>query len=206
MLPRRVRILADRLAGRLPPSARVLDLGIGDGKIAATLQAARPDISMRGADVLVRPEAEVPVDLFDGETLPYAGDYFDAVLVVDVLHHTTDPRRLLAEARRVCRGAILLKDHLADPWLGRARLRVMDRVGNARHGVALTYNYLDRSAWRALFRDVGLREESWEEKLGLYPAPTRWLFEDSLHFLAELRAREPEGRAARSSAALRPRR
>jgi ubiquinone/menaquinone biosynthesis C-methylase UbiE len=188
VFPRRVRILAERLAPRIPEGARTLDLGCGDGRIGAAVKAARPDVDVRGADVLERPKTFVEVDVFDGKTLPYADRTFDAVMLVDVLHHTDDPAGALKEARRVCRGSILIKDHLADPWLGRARLKLMDRVGNARHGVALTYNYLDRRAWRALFREVGLTEVSWDEKLRLYPAAMRWLFEDSLHFLAELKA------------------
>src|SRR6185295_13206781 len=37
----------------------------------------------------------------DGYDLPFAGDSFDAVLLVAVLEHTHEPWRLLAEARRV---------------------------------------------------------------------------------------------------------
>ena len=140
--------------------------------------------------MLARPKTHVPVDVFDGKTLPYADRSFDAVLIVDVLHHTEDPAALLQEARRVCRGVVILKDHLADPWLAVARLRLMDVVGNARHGVALTYNYWKRAQWQAAFRDVGLAEGAWEEKLGLYPMAAAWLFEDGLHFLARLRATE----------------
>jgi SAM-dependent methyltransferase len=187
VFPRRIRVLAERLAPLLPQGGRVLDLGCGDGQIAAGVLALRPELSIRGVDVLARPKTHIAVDLFDGAILPYADGSFDAVMIVDVLHHCADPAGLLREARRVSRASVLLKDHLADPWLGRLRLRVMDRVGNLRHGVALTYNYLDRKAWRAMFREVGLVEAYWQEKLGLYPPAARWLFEDSLHFLVELR-------------------
>lgn len=185
--PRRVRVLAERLAPHLPEQARVLDFGSGDGMVAANVLALRPDLSIRGADVLARPEAHVPVDLFDGTTLPYADGEFDAVMIVDVLHHTEDPAAVLREARRVCCGVLVLKDHLCDPWLGRARLRLMDFIGNAHHGVTLTYNYWNRARWRATFREVGLKEEWWSEHLGLYPVAAAWLFEDSLHFLGRLR-------------------
>ena len=94
VFPRRVRILADRLAPRIPEGARTLDLGCGDGRIGAAVQAARPDVSVRGADVLERPQTFLEVDVFDGKTLPYADRTFDAVLLVDVLHHTDDPGAL----------------------------------------------------------------------------------------------------------------
>lgn len=187
VFPRRVRILAQRLAPHLPETGRALDLGCGDGRIAAAVQAARPGLAVRGADVLIRPKTHVAVDRFDGNTLPYEDRRFDAVMIVDVLHHADDPIRVLREAARVCRGVLVLKDHLSDPWLGRLRLTVMDVVGNARHGVCLANAYWDRARWRAAFRDVGLEEQFWDERLGLYPPPLRWLLEDSLHFLARLR-------------------
>ena len=59
-------------------------------------------------------------------------------------------------------------------------------MGNARHGVHLANAYWVRARWRAAFRDLALKEESWNEQLGLYPRPLRWLIEDSLHFLARL--------------------
>ena len=77
----------------------MLDLGCGDGQIAAGVQALRPELTLRGADVLVRPKTRIEVDLFDGATLPYSDRSFDAVMIVDVLHHTDDPARILREAR-----------------------------------------------------------------------------------------------------------
>ncbi len=186
VFPRRVRVLAERIAPHVPETGSVLDLGCGDGQIGAGVLALRPGLSIRGADVLVRPKTHIPVDAFDGTTLPYGDRAFDAVMIVDVLHHTDDPVRVLREAGRVCRGVVVLKDHLCDPWLGRARLTVMDVVGNARHGVHLANAYWERARWRAAFRELGLEEQFWNEKLGLYPRPLRWLVEDSLHFLARL--------------------
>jgi 2-polyprenyl-6-hydroxyphenyl methylase/3-demethylubiquinone-9 3-methyltransferase len=37
----------------------------------------------------------------DGYQLPFASDSFDVILLVAVLEHTSEPRRVLAEARRV---------------------------------------------------------------------------------------------------------
>jgi SAM-dependent methyltransferase len=187
VLGRRVVVLAERLAGLVPPEAKLLDLGCGDGRVSAAIRTARPDVDVRGADLLVREGTPIPVDRIEGERLPYESGSFDVVMMVDVLHHTTDPTSVLREASRVSRGFVLLKDHLSDPWLATVRLRLMDFAGNAHHGVALTYNYWKRDRWRAAFVEARLTEEIWIERLALYPWPVASLFGDGLHFVARLR-------------------
>ena len=51
---RRVEILAGWFAQLAPRSARVLDVGCGDGLIAAALQSRRTDLVITGIDVLPR--------------------------------------------------------------------------------------------------------------------------------------------------------
>jgi SAM-dependent methyltransferase len=188
---RRVRVLAGHLAAKIPQRGRVLDVGAGDGQVAAAVMALRPDLSFEGVDVLIRPVTHIPVTKYDGDTLPFADRAFDYVTVVDVLHHTFDPARVLAEARRVATRGVVVKDHLGDGFLGRPTLRFMDWVGNFGHGVVLPYNYLSRAQWDAVFGRVGLRPASWTERLALYPRPASWVFDRHLHFVALL---EPEGR------------
>lgn len=110
----------------------------------------------------------------------------DVVLFVDVLHHTDDPAVLLREAARVAKRAVILKDHARDAFLSGPTLRFMDWVGNAHHGVALPYNYWSSSQWQKAFRDIGLKSEHWQAKLGLYPFPASLFFDRSLHFVARL--------------------
>lgn len=183
---RRARVLAARLAHAVPPDAAVLDVGCGDGEIAHLLQQRRPDISIRGVDVLVRPGTHVPVEPFDGRTLPFNDDRFDAVMFVDVLHHCDWPIELLAEARRVARRAIVIKDHVVQ-GVGAARtLRLMDAVGNRRYGVALPYNYLRPDQWASAFAELGLDVEEYSERVGIYPWPLSLAFDRRLHFVARL--------------------
>ncbi|MGE0418479.1 MAG: class I SAM-dependent methyltransferase, partial [Acetobacteraceae bacterium] len=112
---RRTRVLSEALAQAIPTEARsVLDVGCGDGSIAALIQAGRPELSITGVDVLVRPETRIPVTQFDGVRLPFDDGAFDVVMFVDVLHHTDDPAVLLREAKRVARQAVVLKDHTKD--------------------------------------------------------------------------------------------
>ena len=184
---RRVSVLASRFAAVIPPGARrMLDVGCGDGRLACALQALRPDLSIHGLDVFVRPDAAIPVTVFDGSRLPYGKAEFDAVMFADVLHHTTDPLVLLREGARVARLGLAIKDHLRQGMLAQATLSFMDWVGNASHGVALPCNYWRPEQWRDAFQQIGLKPAVWETRLNLYPKPADLLFERSLHFLAWL--------------------
>lgn len=183
---RRVRVLARQLAALIPEAGDVLDLGCGDGAIAAEVMRLRPDLRIEGAEVLVRPGAMIPVRRFDGRHLPFSAGSFDYVVLVDVLHHTDDPEALMAEAVRVARKAIVIKDHLLSGFAARATLSLMDYVGNRGHGVPLPYNYLDDAAWQRLFRLSGCTVVRRVDRLGLYPPPFSKLFERHLHFMALL--------------------
>jgi SAM-dependent methyltransferase len=196
---RRVRRIADGLAALLPPRARVLDIGCGDGLLAWQIMRQRPDVRVEGIDVLVRSQTYIPVAPYCGSVLPCADGSFDVAMLVDVLHHAEDPVALLREAVRIARGLILIKDHTADGLFSHATLRFMDRVGNARHGVALLYDYWPRHKWFEVFSTLGLSAELWRQDLRLYPWPARWVFDRSLHFLARLKKEErhlPQGRHA----------
>jgi len=183
---RRVRVLCDHLIPLISPSSSLLDVGGGDGRLAAALMNRRTDLAVRGLEVLVRPGAAFPVDVYDGRSFPFPDKSFDIVLMVDVLHHTEDPACLLREASRVAREAILVKDHLADRILALPTLRFMDRVGNARFGVALPHVYWPRRRWFEAFHSLGLRVATWKNDLKLYPPVLDWFFGKSLHFVAQL--------------------
>ena len=190
---RRVRVLAERLAPLFPRDATVLDVGGGDGLLAKLIGELRPDLTLEGIDVLVREGTHVPVRAFDGRHIESADRSYDAVMFVDVLHHTEDPKILFAEAVRVARQCLVIKDHTRDGLLAGPTLRFMDWVGNARYGVALPYNYLSREQWMAMVKEFGLTIERWEDRLELYPWWARWVFERKLHFVARLDVPHPAG-------------
>lgn len=182
---RRVRTLAAAIAERLPQNARVLDVGCGSGDLAALVMRMRPDVSIEGIDVLVRPGTAIPVHEYDGAHIPFADDAFDAAMVVDVLHHTDDPAAVLAEIARVA-PVVVVKDHLRDGVAAGATLRFMDWVGNAAHGVRLPYNYLSHREWKAIWSKLQLGTSKFVTRLALYPRPFSWLFDRKLHFVTIL--------------------
>lgn len=192
---RRMRALCDHVVEMVPKRAALLDVGCGDGLLAERIGMLRSDVTVHGVDVLVRPGARVPVLEYDGRSIPYPDDSFDCVLFGDVLHHCDEPLEVLAEAVRVARWSVLVKDHtLQGPFSWRL-LRFMDDTGNKRYGVSMKYDYWPESRWRQVFEDLGLEIAEWRAKLSLYPAIVDWLFGGALHFLADLRvpgARAPE--------------
>lgn len=183
---RRVRALAASLASLIPSDATILDVGCGDGSLAEEILRQRPDLRIRGLEVAERDNTRIPVSLFDGIHLPYRDDEFDVVMFVDVLHHTPYASSLLGEACRVAQHAVVIKDHCADGFLARRTLRFMDRVGNARFGVALPHLYLTWTEWLETFERLGISVVALQRRIGLYPRPLSWLFERSLHFVARL--------------------
>ncbi|MGV3651827.1 MAG: class I SAM-dependent methyltransferase [Devosia sp.] len=181
---RRVRVLSEHIARAIPGPGRVLDLGAGDGQMALALMTRRPDLKVEGVDVVPRPTTQIPVTLYDGVTLPFPDKSFDFVTIVDVLHHTKDPALVLAEAGRVARQGVVIKDHLREGFLAREVLVAMDWFGNFGDGVPMPYTFLSRSEWQAAFARARLQLESQVEKLDIYVPPIRWICDRNLHFVA----------------------
>jgi SAM-dependent methyltransferase len=88
---------------RLPPGARVLDVGCG----RAGLRALEPDLDVTGVDLIEHPGYPGPFVRADPAAgLPFADDAFDLVYCSSVVEHVPPARRaaFAAELRRVGRG------------------------------------------------------------------------------------------------------
>lgn len=181
---RRTQILAEVIADMIPANASVLDVGCGDGSVAASVQQRRPDVTIEGIDTLVRQKTKIPVSAFDGQTLPFGDRSFDVVSFIDVLHHAEDANLLMAEARRVSCRWIIIKDHYSETHFDFAALAAMDWVGNAAYGVSLPYRYWSRSTWNAEFEKLGFVVNRLQESISLYPFPLNIVFGRGLHFVA----------------------
>jgi SAM-dependent methyltransferase len=184
---RRVTRLTKVLSPLLAGCRSILDVGCGDGSLAAELRDELPGVAISGVDVLVRDGTKIPVRQFDGAHLPFGDGTFDAVLFVDVLHHTDQKLTLLREAARVARDRVVIKDHRKNGFLAFETLKFMDHVGNSRHGVALPYLYWTAEEWNRTFGELGLKVESLSTDLLLYPFPFSILFDRGLQFTTLLR-------------------
>lgn len=178
---RRITGLASCIGATLPPGATVLDVGSGDGLLATEVMRRRPDVTMSGVDIIPRREAFIPVDLFDGQRLPYDDGAFDVVMFSDVLHHTTNQVELLAEARRVARRSVVVKDHLNERRIDEWCLRAMDWVGNRHNAVPLPYDYWAERRWRDELGRAGIEVAAIDRRVRVYPQPLQALFGRGLH-------------------------
>ena len=106
----------------------VLDLGAGEGYVGRELQQ-RFGARVRLADVVDMNRTRLPLDVYDGRTLPYDDNAFDVTVVYYVLHHCAHPERVLAEALRVSRH-VLIVESVYHSELQRRVLRSLDQGAN----------------------------------------------------------------------------
>jgi SAM-dependent methyltransferase len=183
---RRVRVLAELLAERIPDHSSVLDIGCGDGTLGALIKGHNPSVQIEGLEIAPRPMCQIPCSPFDGTTIPYPNAAFDICMFVDVLHHTNEIASLLSEATRVSKRFVLVKEHLSENGFDFKVLQFMDWIGNRPHGVVLPYNYQSRGQWNEHFSNNDLVPQSWLDLIPLYPFPFSALFGRKLHFIALL--------------------
>jgi 2-polyprenyl-3-methyl-5-hydroxy-6-metoxy-1,4-benzoquinol methylase len=117
--PQQAEGIAQDFERRIKPLAglRVLDVGSGNGGIS--IGFAKHGAQMEGVDIeeelvaIARAEAKeqessANFTLYNGTTLPFPENYFDAAVSVSVLEHVTEPVNYLSEVLRVLKpGGVL---------------------------------------------------------------------------------------------------
>ncbi|HYQ98593.1 MAG TPA: methyltransferase domain-containing protein [Casimicrobiaceae bacterium] len=136
------RALAEAVAQVAP--ATLLEVGIGTGLMLARYPAAtsvvgvdlsEPMLAKARARAHALPGRSIRLEVMDAEALTFPDGAFDCVTVPYVLSVTPNPRRLVAEIRRVCRkgGTILIVNHFSGSrfwWLLERAVRPLaGRVG-----------------------------------------------------------------------------
>jgi SAM-dependent methyltransferase len=185
---RRCRVLAGRLQGLLPRDAHVANIGDGDPRLARAIMAARPDLTIISMDLSRWEDTDTSAPPTGRRSLPIADASVDVVLLADVLHHADHPMQLLAEAARVARHAIIIKDYVQAGWVDRQSLSFIDWARSAPLGMVRPGSYWSAQEWTLALQRIGAAIETWETDLGLYPWPLSVLLDRSLHFVARVGA------------------
>ncbi len=185
---RRINVLSNELSNVMDDSIKtVVDVGSGDGTISHLIASKKQGRNFSGIDIMARPTSAIPFKEYDGYHIPYENKSVDACMFVDVLHHLHHVKELLAEAKRVSKNYIIIKDHLWKTKLDYKILEFMDNIGNKPHGVVLEYNYLPEKEWRKIFDELGLEIVKMNKSIPLYPFPFSIAFGRELHFVALLK-------------------
>lgn len=131
-------------AGNLTPASRVLEVGVGTGRIALPLVSrvgtlVGVDISRRMMGVLRQKPSYYPVRLVQGSAiqLPFADNSFDAVVAVHVFHLIPGWEHALTEIKRVLKpGAPLLHGHNGPRLLTQFRVKAFAGLDRETAGVS----------------------------------------------------------------------
>lgn len=98
----------------------ILDLGCGTGKISQVLSKKGYQLHLADVyknDYIREHLSQLPFSLIENEKhLPFENSFFDNVLIFTVLHHTSDPLKMLKEVKRILKPAGRL--HLIETVFG----------------------------------------------------------------------------------------
>lgn len=146
---RKVRWMAKSLEGR----SRLLEIGSGPGSLLEALRKERHAVEAVDIDHSAYAPS-LRARLFDGRTLPYRNDAFDAAILATTLHHAVDPDRLIAEAARVAPIILVIEDVYRSEAQRRLTL-FADSLTNLEFD-GHPHNNRDDAGWRAAFAAAGL--------------------------------------------------
>jgi SAM-dependent methyltransferase len=158
---RESRQAAALVARHVGVRTRVLDVGCGEGYVAAELGGRGAAVAL--VDIVdVRRIHGQPFHVFDGLNLPFPDASFEIVMLNFVLHHVPDDRKahLLKEAARVSRDKVFILEDTPRNALDRLMNRRHGRRYRDKIGSRAPFGFLTRSEWEWLFRGLGflLRE------------------------------------------------
>jgi SAM-dependent methyltransferase len=164
----------------------LLDVGCGDGANALRVAAAVGAGRVVGVDVHRRETTHIETHVYDGLHLPFDDQSFEAVSIVDVLHHASDPRQVLREALRVAGRVVVVKDHFRFGPISNALLYGMDIAGNAKDSIPSPGTYLHPSEWVGLIASAGGRLDVLDWPLEIHDMPWRLVVRSELQFSAKI--------------------
>jgi ubiquinone/menaquinone biosynthesis C-methylase UbiE len=118
---------------RVPFEGDVLDVGCGDGRVAATLATSVRSVTAidveanAGWPALALQTPNLHFSVGDAERLTFDAESFDFVLAMNMLHHAADPAAALGELVRVCKpsGTLVLVEPNARNPIGYVHLTLM---------------------------------------------------------------------------------
>lgn len=180
MTPARIDPILASFAPIIEPHSRIIDIGAGPGHLAREMME-QLDARVTMIDVAQYNETDLPLIVCDSRALAFADNSFDYAVLSFVLHHCKEPERILREALRVSRQAIVIENDVR----GRIRsiiTRLVDSTQSPWYGSPPCYLTKTRDEWLAFFREFGVETRVLKEfplELGFFQNITVHLVKNS---------------------------
>ncbi len=138
----------------LAKASTLLDIGVGTGLALNHLLQSEPHLTFFGVDVrdLRLPHLNVPLQLYQGDILPFDTQQFDVSLLFYVLHHCQNPQQLLTEAVRVTDQTLIIIEEFDLPHADNTSLDLTERQNHFALGLPtdLPYQLFDKPNFEAM--------------------------------------------------------
>lgn len=146
--------IVQELSRYLKEGDKVIDIGCGNGKLSHELEKIK-SIKPIGVDNYVKTNL---ISFFknDIENLPFKDKEFDVSLIVDVLHHSTNIKKVLKEASRVSK-KVIIKDHFYETNFQKKMLEFADYLFNRPYNIPTPFNFLTIKEWKELFKSLNIK-------------------------------------------------
>ena len=142
----------------------IVELGAGEGQLIKIIKKEFPKSKIGGSDIseeMIKIATRnlkgknVSLSTQDIHKLSYKPKSFDLIVCCEVLEHVDNPKKALAEIKRICRGKVLLSVPLEPLWrvLNMARGKYLTRLGNTPGHV----NHFAPGKFKRLVEDSGFK-------------------------------------------------
>lgn len=128
-------------------SGKILDVGVGMGSMNKLLREKGYDIT--GIDVADSTlYKNYPPIIYNGSEIPFKKKVFDTGLLLYVLHHCSDPLKVLEETMRTCKRVVVIEDTYRNNF-EKTLVTMRDSFGNMEF---YQHPYRKVTEWQRLFR------------------------------------------------------
>lgn len=186
----RMACLGNAIIPYLSENDKVLDVGCGFGEFSAFIsrnEKTPKKVNITGVEKFVRPNTLIEIKEMKNDNIPFGDNYFDCVMILDVLHHERDWSHLLDECIRVSKKFVIIKDHRVTSKLSYYRICLLDWLANKPYNIECLYRYFTLDKWREIFMQKKMEIIKEDLSLKLYPNIYQVMFPGKLQYLVVLK-------------------
>ncbi|MBI3620409.1 methyltransferase domain-containing protein [Candidatus Roizmanbacteria bacterium] len=149
VIRKRSETVVNRVKPYITNSKKIIDIGSGTGDVAFLLKKMGKRVTAVDVADFHGPRLVEPI-IYDGKKLPFPDKCFDTALLLMVLHHTPDPKRVFSEASRVAKKIVVIETSYTTS-VNRFFTVLSDTLGNLRLA-AFWSSYKTDGEWRSFFK------------------------------------------------------